>query len=146
MKITAAFLADAAAVLNGKLYVHGGGWDRISAAAFPTTHPSMALALVFMVDYGEALIDHPIRIELLDEDEHDVGLRGEGALNVGHPAGMKVGTPLFVPQAWTFNFLQFPKPGLYHFRISTREEELASVPFQITSLPLTSPGLRLPGS
>ncbi|MGI8610586.1 MAG: DUF6941 family protein [Candidatus Dormibacteria bacterium] len=141
MQVTTALLADAAAVLNGKLYLHGGGWDSIYAAAFPTTQPAMALAFVFRVEYSEALVDIPFVIALVDEDENDAGPRFEGKLNVGHPPGMKAGTPLHIPQAMTLNMLQFSKPGQYRFTIRSGDKELASVPFRLGTL---SPGMAGP--
>ena len=135
MQITTALLADAAQVANGKLFIHGGGWDVIHAVGFPTTQPTMALALVFRVEYSEALVDIPIRIELLDEDEREAGPSVDAKLNVGHPAGMKAGAPMFVPQALTLNMTPFAKPGEYRFKISSAQQELASVPFRLTTLP-----------
>jgi hypothetical protein len=133
MQVTTAMLADAARVENGKVYVHGGGWDTINASSFPTTHPSLALVLVLRVEYTEALEDIPFAIELVHEDGSLMGPRGEGTLNVGHPPGTKRGTPTFVPQAITFNLLQFESPGGYRFRISSGEQELASVPFRLVA-------------
>jgi hypothetical protein len=135
MKITTALLADAALVANGKLYIHGGGWDTIHAAAFPTTQPTMSLALMLQVEYSEALVDIPIMIELLDDDENEAGLKTEAKLNVGHPAGMKAGAPLFIPQVLTLNMMPFGNPGQYRFKVSSGEKELASVPFRLAPLP-----------
>jgi uncharacterized protein DUF6941 len=138
MEATAAFLADAAQVLNGKLYVHGGGWDTIFAGSMPIAHPTMALVLIFRVEYSEALKDIPIQIQLLDEDENPAGIHVHQKLNVGHPAGSKPGSPLFVPQALTFNMLTLQKLGDYRFRIAAGEDELASVPFRVAPAPGTS--------
>jgi hypothetical protein len=135
MQVTTALLADAAQVANGKLYIHGAGWDTIHAAAFPTTHPTFALALVFRVEYSEALVNIPIRIALVDDDENDAGIQADVTLNVGHPAGMTAGTPMFIPQAMTVNMMQFVKPGQFRFRISSGGTELASIPFRLAPLP-----------
>jgi hypothetical protein len=135
MDTAAAFLADAAQVQSGKLYVHGGGWDTIYAGSLPATHPTMALVLLFKVEYSEALTDIPIQIDLLDEDEKPLGLQVQQKFNVGHAPHSKVGTPSFVPQALTFNTLSLPKLGEYRFRIATGGKELASVPFRVASPP-----------
>jgi len=134
MNATAAFLADAAQVQGGKLYVHGGGWDTIYAGSEPATHPTMALVLLFRVEYSEALTDMPIEIQLLDEDENPAGVQLQQKLNVGHAPGSKPGTPSFVPQALTFNMLTFPRLGGYQFRILAGAKELASVPFRVSAL------------
>lgn len=143
MKLVAAMIADAAVVERGKLYIHGGGWDTVWAANLPTTHPSVALALVFRIEYSEALTDIPIVIDLIDEDDRPVGVRVEGNINVGHAPGTKPGAPIFVPQAITLTNLQLPKEGRYSFRIMSREGELGSVPFR-AALAASIPGLILP--
>jgi hypothetical protein len=143
MNLVSALIADAAVVERGKLYIHGAGWDTIWAASIPTTHPTVALALLFRIEYSEALQDIPITIDLVDEDEHPIGIKIEGKLNVGHAAGTKPGAPIFVPQAITLNMLQLPKEGGYSFRIMSGTEPLGSVFFRV--LPAASmPGLLPP--
>ena len=139
MRVTAALLADAAAVERGKLYIHGGGWDTIHAISVPTTHPTMSVAILFRFEYSEALNDIPILIELLDEDENPLGPRVEGTVNVGHPPRSKPGAPIFVPQAITITMLQLPKSGGYQFRITSADRELATVPFMVALAPAPQP-------
>lgn len=132
MEVASAMLADAASVENGKLFIHGGGWSVIHAKELPVTHPMLALALVFRVEYTEALEDHPIAIELLDEDDQSLGPRIDGVIRVGHPPGTRPGTPAFVPQAIRFNLIRFEREGGYRFRITAGEKELASIPFRLS--------------
>lgn len=134
MELIAGLLADAAVVERGKLYIHGAGWDTIWAATIPTTHPAMALALLFRVEYSEALKDIPVSIELVDEDGQGVGIKIDGKINVGHAPGTKPGWPVFVPQAIAFAMLQLPKAGGYSFRITSGETELGSVVFRVAPL------------
>jgi hypothetical protein len=128
---TKALIADAAAVQGGKLYIHGGGWDRIFAASLPWVHPTLALAFVLRVEYLEALTDYPIVIELLDDDEQAVLPAIEGTVRVGHPPMLAPGSPLFVPQAITLNALQFAKHGPFRFRIKAGDS-VAEVPFYVS--------------
>lgn len=139
MVVTTALLADAAVVADGKLYVHGGGWDTIYSLSFPTTQPTLAVALLIRVEYSEALTDLPVRVELLDEDENPAGPSMQASLNIGHPAGMKPGTPLFIPQAITLKSQSFARPGEYRFKISSGAHELASIPFRLAPLPAAFP-------
>lgn len=134
MNLIAALIADAAVVERGKLYIHGGGWDTIWAASLPTTHPALALALLFRVEYSEALKDIPIAIDLVDEDNQPAGVSIQGNINVGHAAGTKPGAPIFVPQAITLNMLQLPKEGSYSFRVTSKDAELGSVVFRVVRL------------
>lgn len=135
MQLTTAILADDAAVLEGKLYVFGGGWDSIQVAAVPTMVARVALALVVRVEYSEALRDIPISIELLDEDDHPLGPRVEGVLNVGHAPRTRPGTPAFASQALRFEGLRIEAFGGYRFRVSSDDVELASVPFRVHKIP-----------
>ncbi len=124
-------LADAARVESGKLYIHGGGWDNITAESVPTTHTSLALVLTLQVEYDEALRDIPFSITLVDEDGEEGGFRLDGELNVGHPPRTKRGSPTLVHQAITLNMLRFEKAGGYSFLIESDGEQLTTVPFRI---------------
>src|SRR5437660_1761291 len=117
-------LADDAAVLDGKLYVFGGGWDSVQVASVPVTLARVALALVVRVEYNEALRDLPIQIELLDEDDQRLGPPIQGFLNAGHAPRTRPGTPVFVPQALRFENLRIEAPGGYRFRVSSEDDEL----------------------
>jgi hypothetical protein len=131
MDVTTAMLADAASVESGKLFIHGGAWDTIDVGSVPAMQPTMALALVFRIEYDEALADIPIVIELLDEDDHPLGPRIEGVINAGHPPRTRRGTPTFQPLAMTFNMIPFDHEGGYRFKVSSGERELASAPFRV---------------
>jgi hypothetical protein len=135
MEVTTAMLADAASVEGGKLFVHGGAWDTVYVAAVPAVHPAMALVLVFRIGYDEALNDIPITIELIDEDDQPFGPRVQGIINAGHPPRSRRGTPTFHPLAMTFSMLPFEHEGGYRFRVSSADDEIASVPFQVRTTP-----------
>lgn len=133
MKVTTAMIADAARVEGGKLFVHGGGWDRINVVGLPALHPTLALALIFEVGYDEALTDHELMIQLLDEDDRPLGPGISGTINVGHPPRSKRGAPTHVPQAITIQLIQFERAGRYRFKVTVGEQELASVPFEVAT-------------
>lgn len=145
MELVAAMIADAAVVERGKFYIHGGGWDTIYAATIPAVHPTMAVALLLRVEYSEALTDIPIAVELVNEDGNPVGVKIEGKMNVGHPAGTKPGAPVFVPQAITVNGLQLPKEGSYSFRVTSGPRHLGSVVFRLVPAASMPPGILPPG-
>ncbi|TMD76835.1 MAG: hypothetical protein E6I82_02970 [Chloroflexi bacterium] len=132
-------------VERGKLYIHGGGWDTLFAATFPVVHPAMALALLLRLEYAEALKDIPITIELVDEDDHPVGVKIEGKVNVGHAAGTKPGQPIFVPQAITLNGLQLPREGSYNFRVTSDSRHLGSIVFRVVPAATMPPSMLPPG-
>jgi hypothetical protein len=134
MKVTTAMLADAARVESGKLYVHGGGWDRVTAAGFPTVHPGLAVVLVFRIEYDEALTDIPIAVILDTEDGVAVGPQVDGMISAGHPPGTKRGAPAFHPLAITFNGIQFEAAGGFQFRVVGGDEELVRIPFTVQEM------------
>jgi len=135
MDVTTAMLADAAALADGKLYVHGGGWDNIYTAEVPTTHPALALVLIFHLSWHEANEDIPLRLELVDEDDRHPVTRGEGKMRTGTPPQVKKGADLYYPFAQMFYGLQFPKLGRYVFRVASGGQVLASLPLTVSTPP-----------
>jgi hypothetical protein len=137
VEATVLMLADDAAAIGGKLYVHGGGWDTIHTPAMPATIARIALVLTVQVEYDEALRDQPLRIDLVDEDDQPQGdVRAEGVLRVGHPPDSRPGEPTFVSQALRFESVRFDHAGRYRFRVFLGEAEtpLASLPFRLSVL------------
>jgi hypothetical protein len=117
MKILSAMLADAASVFNGKFYIHGGGWDSLVVRQFPALHPSMALAVLLSADGSEAPGQGEFRVQLVDEDGHDLGIGAAAAVGIGlnplHRPGQQTSVPIAVPFIGT----RFEKPGAYEFRV-----------------------------
>ena len=131
MKLTAAFLADAAQVTAGKLYVLGGAFDTVTARTFPAVHRSLAVVLIAEVGPGDRNRDLPIRIELLDEDRGELGIESQGNLRVGAPSALPAGASSIVPLVSAFGNIRFPTPGGYVFRISHEDDELGQIPFRM---------------
>ena len=131
MKLTAAFLADAAQVTAGKLYVLGGAFDTVTAKTFPAVHRSLAVVLIAEVGPGDRNRDLPIRIQLLDEDGGELGIESQGNLRVGAPSALPAGASSIVPLVSAFGNIRFPTPGGSVFRISHEDEELGQIPFRM---------------
>lgn len=116
MKLTL-LLADWAEVLNGKLYVMGGGWTVTGPAPAPS-----ALAAIVEVDWDETNTEHTARFTLVDGDSQPVTvptptghepLFVETKFNVGRPPQSKPGTSFNVPIA--INIGPVPiQPGKIH--------------------------------
>lgn len=142
VEVTSALLADAARVLDSKLYVFGGQWDRVlTASQLPMTHPSMALVVVFEVPYDEALEEHTFHISLELDGVPFEQPQVEGQLQTGHAPGTTRGAPGSAPMALTFNNLKFERFGRYEWVIRVDGETRRRVAMEVTGLP----GLRLPG-
>lgn len=123
-------LADAAQQADGKLYILGGQWDRLTVANFPTQHPTMAVVLVLRVEYSEALDHHQLEVQLtLDGEPKDP--RAMVQFVTGHAPGQIRGTPSFVPLALTFNNVVFEGPGRYEWVIRTDGDVCGRVPIEV---------------
>jgi hypothetical protein len=60
MQVDYLVLADAAAAVEGKHYIHGAGWDRLLAPSFPVTHPLMSVAIRFRIGWTETNQPHEV--------------------------------------------------------------------------------------
>jgi hypothetical protein len=131
MELTTAMLADGAHVAGGKLYILGGQWDRLTAATFPTQHPSMALALVIKVEYDEAPQTYPLDIELTLDGRAVESTKVAGTIAIGHAPGQVHGAPQFAPMAIPFNNVTFSAAGRYEWVITVGNDELGRVPIEV---------------
>ena len=118
MKVAAMLLADFAEVVNGKLYIIGGGWS-ISG---PVPVPS-AIAVKVEVPWSPADQKHNLKLELLDSNQRPVSVPMEGGPQpvvvggdfvAGHSPDLVEGTSLDVPFA--INLPPLPlEPGQKYF-------------------------------
>lgn len=139
MEVISAMLADAATSFNGKLYIHGGGWDALVVRQFPASHPSMALAVLLSADATEAPGTGELRVQLVDEDGNDTGVGAAGVMGLGLGPLFKAGQKSIAPIAIPFNGIRFEKPGTYEFRLFWNGKLLSrSVPFQVRTPPTTT--------
>jgi hypothetical protein len=128
-------LADAVAAVGGKHYIHGGGWDTLYAAAFPVTHPSMAVALRLRVPWGATNRPCALELDVLDADGFSLlpappgPIRG--TVNVGRPPHLPVGDDQVVPLALALNGLRFERAGLYVVVCRLDGAEAARAPFRV---------------
>ncbi len=135
-------LADFAQVVQGKLYIMGGGWSLTG----PNPSPS-ALAVKIEVPWTETNRDHSFKLELFDGDHHPVLVptpEGEkpmqvgGNFQVGRPPGLLQGSSLDVPLA--INLPPLPlAPGkryVWQLTVNDNQENVWEVAF---STRVTSP-------
>jgi hypothetical protein len=130
MELTTKMLADAAHLVEGKLYVLGGQWDRLTASRFPVRHPSMTVVLVLKVEYNEAPKNCTLHVELMIDGEPH-GVNAAGQLSIGHAPGLKHGAPQYAPLAVPFSNVQFEKPGRYEWIVSVDDEVLGQIPLEV---------------
>ena len=90
MAIEWLILADAAEVNGGKLYLLGGGFDRINIASPLPQRRRMALAVSISVPWAFTNERHRLTIDFMDEDGNRQA-NVEGEFEVGRPPGAKAG-------------------------------------------------------
>ena len=95
MEIEWLILADAAQVVGAKLYLLGGGWDRLTVnRAFPVDQ-RCALALSIIVPWNETNQKHSFEVEIISEDttteEPKSLVKAGGQFEVGRPPGIRQG-------------------------------------------------------
>ncbi|ONI77925.1 hypothetical protein ALI144C_31490 [Actinosynnema sp. ALI-1.44] len=137
MRLAFAMLADAASVADGKLYVHGGGWNQLTVDRLPTVHPSLAVVFVLEMtasDNDEAL---PLSVELGCESGPLATMQGtlQPALGDGTaPLG-----PFMLAQAVTLTQVPLPVVGDYQVRVVCAGTELGAVQLSVALATGTAP-------
>lgn len=116
-------LADFAQVLEGKLYIMGGGWSLTGPHPVPS-----AIALKIEVPWNETNQKHTFQFELFDGDGKPVTLptsTGEQVpvivgsdFEVGRPAGLPQGVPVDLPFAVNLGPLPLPPGQRYVWKFS----------------------------
>ena len=140
MNVEWLILADAAQVNGNKLYLLGGGWDRLTIRRpFPVTHV-MAVAAAFRVSWNETNQKHDWEIEIVDADGSSQG-KVSGKLEVGRPAGVTPGQDQRIQIAVGMN-LQIARAGTYSLVARLNGEEDRTFPFDVVQ----APGAATPGS
>lgn len=126
-------LCDHAVVAEGKLYIHGGGWDQISARG-----PSTSVALLVQVPWDEMNRKQIISLRLVDEDgafvtqqatgDAPVGIDAE--LEVGRSTGLRPGSSAGIPLAFTFPPLTLDPDRGYQWRVECDGEPIGAARFR----------------
>ena len=132
-------LADAAEVVGGKLYLMGGGWDRLTVNSQPAKK-NLAVALALRVPWHETNRQHAFRIDMTDEDGKQI-VSINGATEVGRPAGIPAGQPQLAQLVVNFD-ATFEKLGTYVITARVNDSQERSVRFNI----VPGPGVSRQGS
>ncbi len=132
-----ALLADAVQVVQGKLYVLGGGWDTLFVPGFPARFPSLGVGLRVRVPWSWADQVVMIGVDLQDEDGGRVLPSPPLAqgVKVSRPPGIPEGSDLGVARSFTFNNLTFPHEGAYSFVISIDQQVASRLRFSVRNRP-----------
>ncbi len=134
-------LADMATVADGKLYIHGAGWDSLLVGSFPVTHPTMSVAVRLRIPWNDTNQPHRLELDVVDDDGQSIlpvppGPL-QGTINVGRPPQLKQGQDQVLALAFNLNSLKFDQPGVYAVILRLDGLEADRAPFTV----ITPPGL-----
>jgi hypothetical protein len=106
-------VADRAEVVNGKLYLMGGGWDVIHAADI-TKPIGLSFAVGVVVPWNATNQEHTVEISLVDGNGNRVDeVERVAKFNVGRPPFLGVGDSQRVIIAVPGEAILFPRAGSY---------------------------------
>ncbi|MCO5221035.1 MAG: hypothetical protein M9947_05545 [Thermomicrobiales bacterium] len=130
-RIDCFLLVDSAQVANGKLYILGGGWARLTATQLPVTR-SFETAIRVVVPWTETNRPHPIELQIENEDGQPLlttSVRAE--IRVGRPAQLKDGTDQVVPLALRLGPVTLEREGRFALILRCEGEEIARTAFDL---------------
>ena len=142
-----ALLCDHAEVAEGKLFINGGGIERMDVPAQvpPPYMATFAVAGTVSVPWTSTNTEHALRFRFITEDgnnpelPHGVigpeGIHGEMRFNVGRPPQATSGQEQLVPFAFNFQGLPLMLLGRYLIELSVDGTVLRSLVFQVSQQP-----------
>lgn len=130
MELDFAFLADAAEVAGGKLYVLAGAVDTVWADKFPMIIPRMTLVMRFLSTPAEAGRKHTIEIVVVNDDGGKIASVG-GTLGAERPPGLPPGMKNAIPVALNFFNMKFERTGSYSIEILVNGFSIKSLPLRV---------------
>jgi hypothetical protein len=132
MRLAFAMLADAATVAEGKIYVHGGGWNRLTVDAVPAVQPSFAFVFVLELGVDESHDPLPLTLELVGETGPVATVRGAMQPTCGD--GPSPHEPYLLAHAVTLTQVPLPHAGRYRLRMVCHDDrELGSVDLDVVA-------------
>ena len=134
MELDFAFLADAADVSSGKLFVLGGAFDTIHVPSFPATHPVLAVVLRLLLSPHDLDRTHHLEILLLDADAHPIA-SARGELRVPKSPDSPPGWKQAVILPLRFFNVPFRQDGHYSIEILIDEKMAKAIPLRVMSAP-----------
>lgn len=109
-------LADRAEVLNGKLYMMGGAWDRRNIRDIAAPVP-LSIVVGVLIPWNLTNEPHQLRLRIEDEDGNPVPPEVEATVNVGRPVNATQGQS-FRATAVINNRWNLPRYGTYRVAAS----------------------------
>jgi len=104
------FLADYAAVENGKVYTSGAFWNRMLVVEFPSVQ-QLSVVVVFDVPFSAHGHSFTFTIRFEDADAQQLGPRINGQMDVGQTGDGRLGDESVIPFVARVEGLVLPEPG-----------------------------------
>ena len=126
-------VADGADAVGGKLYLLGGGWDRLKVPQLPGL-PAVPFAVALGINVPWSLTNRKIgfSVDVQDADGGEVAQLAGGEFEVGRPPGLRAGTSqrfqITVPAQ-----PQFSAEGRYVIQCSVDGEVLGHTAIEVTA-------------
>jgi hypothetical protein len=132
IRVDCLLLADAAQEAGGKLYVLGGGWNRLRVTELPARAPAMALAVRVVVPWHDTNQPIPLVVHLEDPDGQRLLAEPPRLdLRVGRPSGLEPGSDQVIPVAISLSGFPLRVAGTHAFVATLDEAELARTTFDV---------------
>ena len=132
MQVEWLILADSTQVVGNKLYLMGGGWDRLTVNKEFPTERRLVIALAIKVPWNRTNERHEFEIEIASEDAAPIAKLG-GSFEVGRPPGIPPGQDQRIQLALEAN-LKFARPGSFVIVAKLDGKEGQRVPFHVMSV------------
>ena len=134
MQVNIAILADYVEVINGKLYIMGGGVENIFAGTVPTKHPSLGIAFRLSLSPAELGRTHELEILLVNADGGRIATV-KAKIQAERPVQGTGGWPVSVPLAINFAQIEFSALGGYQFELMVNNSSIHNIPFRVVQAP-----------
>ena len=137
MRLDFLILADKAEAIGGKLYLMGGGFDRVGMTALPGP-ARFDVAMGLLVGYNETNLKHGFELRCEDPDGNLVFPAVQGTFEVGRPAGMTAGSEQRALMVFGGPFT-FQATGDYCWVVALDGERQPATRFRIERAQLVGP-------
>jgi hypothetical protein len=134
MELEWLILSDFAQIIGGKLYLQGGGWDRLTVNSGFPVNQGLGLAASFSVPWNET--NQPGRFNIEVQTQDGAVLAGFGGeFKVGRPADHPPGQVQRAQLAANLG-LELKEPGTYVVVAKLEDQEMGRVPFFVVPGPM----------
>ncbi len=127
-------LADAVTSAEGKLFIHGAGWDTVLTHEWPA-NMTAGVGILLRMPWGETNEPHTFELDIIDADGRSVlpGPQGplRGQVNVGRPPNLAPGEDQILPVAIGLNGTKIAQAGQYAVVFRIDGEERGRAPFKV---------------